>query len=403
MTHNIENGILTMMLPERIDTTSAEAVSQELTDICKVQHEKIVLDASETKYISSSGLRVILLLSRKEKSLHIKNVCKEVYDIFYTTNFTEIMKIDRALRHVHIAETDKTGIGTQGAVYRIDDENIVKVNYRGSSYEEVEREITAAHKAFAAGIPTAIAYDIVDCGNGRLGTVYEAIHSDTLDVYTKDHFDEEDTITDRYAELLRCLHSKHTQTPSLPRTVDVIEENLQLERGALLSDEAIEKIRQLLHLMPDSDVLIHGDGHSSNVMLMNGELLFIDLGELSIGHPIYDIMNFYFIENFIRRLPHHAHDGQGKEMTREQRGKFSYDTLKKYFGYDNGQMKNLFELLDNLVPYAAATKFLPIMPDWAPKEKVGRGVEEWASHLDAERIAALAEKVKELNFPTCES
>jgi hypothetical protein len=36
--------------------------------------------------------------------------------------------------------------------------------------------------------------------------------------------------------------------------------------------------------------MIHGDYHPNNIMVCDGELIMIDLGDFSIGHPVFDFL-----------------------------------------------------------------------------------------------------------------
>ena len=41
--------------------------------------------------------------------------------------------------------------------------------------------------------------------------------------------------------------------------------------------------------IPESDTVVHGDFHSKNVMIRNGELVLVDMANLTTGHPLYDL------------------------------------------------------------------------------------------------------------------
>ncbi|HBB60543.1 MAG TPA: hypothetical protein DCZ61_01960 [Lachnospiraceae bacterium] len=42
--------------------------------------------------------------------------------------------------------------------------------------------------------------------------------------------------------------------------------------------------------MPERTTLIHGDFHPKNIMLIDGELALIDMGDVSTGHPVFDFL-----------------------------------------------------------------------------------------------------------------
>lgn len=92
-----EDNVLTIKLPQKIDATNAADAEAEIDGI-RNQHdaEKIILDASDMEYISSAGLRVIIKLVKREKSVVVSNVSPVVYDIFAVSGFTNFITVERA-------------------------------------------------------------------------------------------------------------------------------------------------------------------------------------------------------------------------------------------------------------------------------------------------------------------
>ena len=157
-------GIFTIFLEGDIDAQNAAAVQQEMEEILKSKGEgALVLDARDLKYISSAGLRMLLGVQQKlgNKKLVIRNVSKAVYDIFEMTKFTMLMQVERALREIDVIGATVVGKGRSSTVYRIGDETIVKLYAAGVPLEKIRQEMDLAKKAFVAGVPTAISYDMV--------------------------------------------------------------------------------------------------------------------------------------------------------------------------------------------------------------------------------------------------
>lgn len=91
-----QNGILTITLCDRIDGLNAGDALQELVDLAGREPlaSEILLDASCLNYISSAGLRSILMFTGKEKRpVSIVNVSEEIYTVFVKTGFTSAMTI----------------------------------------------------------------------------------------------------------------------------------------------------------------------------------------------------------------------------------------------------------------------------------------------------------------------
>ena len=49
----------------------------------------------------------------------------------------------------------------------------------------------------------------------------------------------------------------------------------------------------LTEAIPEDDHMLHGDYHTKNIVLSGGEVLVIDMDTLSVGHPIFDLVQMY--------------------------------------------------------------------------------------------------------------
>ena len=210
----LDNDVLVVSLIGRLDTEASAKFDSELTEISKANpHGSMVVDASELSYIASSGLRIMLKLVKAEKNFKLENVCPTVYEVFEVTGFAKIIKMTKALRKIDLNQCEKIGAGGNGAVYRVSEDEIVKVNYNPETYETLEQELAKAKEAFFLGIPTAISFDMVDCGEGRKGVVYEIIKSSTLGENIQKDPSRMEELTEKYIEQLNLLHSVHTDNP----------------------------------------------------------------------------------------------------------------------------------------------------------------------------------------------
>ena len=91
-----ENGILTIAVEGRVDSTTAPELEAEVKSTighCK----ELVFDFGELDYISSAGLR-ILLGARKimgDGGMKVVNVNETVSDIFEVTGFSNIIDFEK--------------------------------------------------------------------------------------------------------------------------------------------------------------------------------------------------------------------------------------------------------------------------------------------------------------------
>ncbi|MBR1796988.1 MAG: anti-sigma factor antagonist [Clostridiales bacterium] len=295
MTINNKDGKLTICLDGRIDTKNAAQTESELFAAVEAKTEDIVIDAEKLEYISSAGLRVLLKLRKSiNKPLPVINVSRDVYDILETTGFTELLDVRKALREVSVEGCELIGSGGYGKVYRIDPETIVKIYNPGISLEFVEQERATSQKAFIMGVPTAISYDVVKCGDSY-GVVYELLNAKTTAQLLNEDPQKLSEIFGRSAGLLKKLHSivpdKESGLPD--RKTKMLEWVDSL--SDLITEEESGKIKAFINSIPDRDTFLHGDFNAKNVMVQDDEFLLIDIGDASVGHPVFDIAGIMLV------------------------------------------------------------------------------------------------------------
>lgn len=87
-----DNGKLKIAISGRLDTTTAPELEKELdfTGITSVE-----FDLADLEYVSSAGLRVILMVQKNMKgNFVLKNVKPEIMEIFEITGFADILTIE---------------------------------------------------------------------------------------------------------------------------------------------------------------------------------------------------------------------------------------------------------------------------------------------------------------------
>ncbi|MCR5108001.1 MAG: phosphotransferase, partial [Lachnospiraceae bacterium] len=114
--------------------------------------------------------------------------------------------MEKAYRQIDINGFKLINRGGCATVYRLDEEKVIKVFDRGSTLPMIEREYDYAKRAYEHGIPTAIPYEITDCGE-HYGIVFEYIHEDDLSTVVQNDPGKIPEMTVKYADLLKKLHS----------------------------------------------------------------------------------------------------------------------------------------------------------------------------------------------------
>ena len=289
-TMNPEKNCLTIMLEGRIDSTNVAKVEKEVMEIEKQnENVEIVFDAKNLEYISSAGLRLLLKVRKMQKELLITEVSGEIYEIFKVTGFSEIMNIQKAFREISIENAEVIGQGGHGKVLRLNGDTIVKLYVPGTTIEEVQREQEYAKKAFVMGVPTAIPFDVVKCGES-FGLVFELINSVTFSEFLNQNPDCFKEYAVKYAKLLKKLHETKVSTDMLSGTKELYRERInQLKPLGYFTEKEIEDLHRVNEAFADDTSIIHGDFHPRNVMVMDGELVLIDMADITYGNPLYDL------------------------------------------------------------------------------------------------------------------
>ncbi|MGB5822735.1 MAG: STAS domain-containing protein [Proteocatella sp.] len=95
ITKLLENYNLTLAIKGRLDTMTAPDFETEITSIPE-SVTALNLDFSELDYLSSAGLRVILIAQKKmniQGSMTVSNVNEMNMEVLEVTGFTQILNI----------------------------------------------------------------------------------------------------------------------------------------------------------------------------------------------------------------------------------------------------------------------------------------------------------------------
>lgn len=120
------------------------------------------------------------------------------------------------LRSFSIDGLEKIGEGGMGTIYKIDDEQIIKVYNPDVTLSEIEKKKQYAREIFVRGIPTMISFEIVAVGN-QYGIIFEMLGSDTVGRALR----KDPSLTMDYGrkmgELLKKIHTVEMPEKALPR------------------------------------------------------------------------------------------------------------------------------------------------------------------------------------------
>ena len=292
VTYRLDKDILYIAIEGRIDASNAAAAEEKIFDIKRANPGKhTVIDADKLEYISSAGLRVILRLRKEEPKLAIINVAADVYEVFDMTGFTDMVTVEKAYQRMSVEGCEFIAKGANGAVYRYDSETILKTYFAKDALPEIKQERENARRAFVLGINTAIPYGIVRVGDSY-GTVTELLNAESVTQLIRKDPEHLEQPVKYYVDMLKSIHAitvEDGEVPDMKETAlawaDFVAQHIPEEQG--------KKLRALVEAVPKRNTLMHGDYHTNNIMVQNGEPLLIDMDTLCMGHPVFELGSMY--------------------------------------------------------------------------------------------------------------
>ena len=292
VTYRLDKEILYIAVEGRIDASNAAAAEEQIFTIKKENPGKhVVVDADKLEYISSAGLRVILRLRKEEPKLAIINVAADVYEVFDMTGFTDMVTVEKAYPRMSVEGCEFIAKGANGAVYRYDAETIIKTYFAKDALPEIKQERENARRAFVLGINTAIPYGIVRVGD-NYGTVTELLNAVSVTKLIRQSPDDLTQAAKYYIDMLRNIHATEVEDGLVPDMKETALAWADFVAPHIPEDQA-KKLRALIEAVPKRNTLMHGDYHTNNIMVQDGEPLLIDMDTLCMGHPVFELGSMF--------------------------------------------------------------------------------------------------------------
>ncbi|MCR5089560.1 MAG: phosphotransferase [Oscillospiraceae bacterium] len=205
-------------------------------------------------------------------------------------------KNEKPLREVSVEGCELLGKGGNGAVYRLDDETIIKVYFgERNSFDNIRKSRERTRDAFVHGVPSMIAFDMVRVGD-NYGVVYEMINAKSMNQVIAENPDRIDEYACLIADTLKKLHHTEFEEGQLQDARERYKNDVMatLNAGMYKPSEA-ERLFKLIDDIPYRNTFIHQDFHPGNMMFQNGEIMLIDLDDAGIGHPVLDLASMYLV------------------------------------------------------------------------------------------------------------
>lgn len=196
------------------------------------------------------------------------------------------------MREYHSQDLTLLGKGGTGAVYRINDEQVLKTYSSDISLEELMQKKEAIKHLVAKDVPAMFSFEIVQI-DGGYGIVYELLKEPTVaEAIMKDDACLEEMGV-KMGKLFRQMHNADV-SDYLPSFSERIKGWVDFaEEKGFVTGHSAKTMRTLIDSIPEGSALIHSDFHEGNVKIFKNELLLIDLDEIAYGNPLFDLAFHY--------------------------------------------------------------------------------------------------------------
>ncbi|MGI6270065.1 MAG: phosphotransferase [Candidatus Howiella sp.] len=136
-----------------------------------------------------------------------------------------------------------------------------------------------------------IPFDVVKVGD-QFASVFELLSAKSFSKLIKAEPEKADYYIGLFVELLKQIHSTEVKPEDMPDIKAVALDWADFLKDHLPQEQA-NKLYSLIESVPDRYTMIHGDYHTNNVEMQNGEVLLIDMDTLSHGHPVFELASMF--------------------------------------------------------------------------------------------------------------
>ena len=159
--------------------------------------------------------------------------------------------------------------------------------YEGSCLQPHMRLLRQGDHTHVQVLGTAIPYGIVRVGDGY-GTVTELLNATSVTKLIRKDPNDLTQAAKYYIDMLKCIHAIEAEDGEFPDMKEIALEWADFV-SAHIPQEQGKKLRALIEAVPKRNTMMHGDYHTNNIMLQNGEPLLIDMDTLCVGHPVFEL------------------------------------------------------------------------------------------------------------------
>ena len=239
------------------------------------------------------------------------------------------------------------GGATSDTYYKCDDDTLMlKVFIPTVDQSMAKREYELTDRVYKLGIRTPRVYEMVNV-NGRLGIIFQRIKNKiSCARLMGDHPELIPEVAKDYVREVKLLHNTPCDTKAFKSKKETVRE--LINNAKTINDEQKNHLLNFVNSVPDVTTCLHCDLQMGNLIKVDNEFYWIDLGDFSYGHPYFDIASVMFAADIVANTPK-THELY--HMNEEQLRLFFKCFLKEYLGSDDEIKTKAF--IKELQPYLA--------------------------------------------------
>ena len=93
-----KNGVVVLSVEGRVDASNAATLEQKILAVIGAGESRLVIDCARLEYMSSAGLRVLLVAAKRLRNtgkLGVASLNNQIRDVFDIAGFSSIFQIYR--------------------------------------------------------------------------------------------------------------------------------------------------------------------------------------------------------------------------------------------------------------------------------------------------------------------